>query len=85
MEAIFYKEPYNKDGISFDIKGQGLIKNLKFANENPPSLIENAISSTIEKVKFHFAEIYLNDLPLDGKRFALYSSIPRYDKRYLII
>ena len=65
MESISYKESYNKDGISFDINGQGFVRNLKFANGTSPSIIENAINSTIEKVKLHFEEIYFNSLPLE--------------------
>ena len=70
MESISYKESYNKDGISFDINGQGFIKNLKFENGTPPSMIENAINSTIEKVKLHFEEIYFNNLPLEIRQAA---------------
>ena len=70
-ESISYKESYNKDGISFDINGQGLIKNLKFVNGTPPSMIENAINGTIEKVKLHQEEIYFNNLPLDIRQAAL--------------
>ena len=70
-ESISYKESYNKDGISFDINGQGLIKNLKFENGTPPSMIENAINGTIEKVKLHQEEIYFNNLPLDIRQAAL--------------
>ena len=47
---------------------QGLITNLKLANGTPPSMIENSINSTIEKVKLHFEEIYLNNLPLDVRQ-----------------
>ena len=68
LESISYKESYNKDGISFDINEQGLIKNLKFANGTPPSIIENAINGTIEKVKLHQEEIYFNNLPLDIRK-----------------
>lgn len=71
MESISYKESYNKDGISFDINGQGFVRNLKFANGTPPSMIENAINGTIEKVKLHFEEIYFNSLPLDIRQAAL--------------
>ena len=71
MESISYKESYNKDGISFDINGQGFVRNLKFANGTPPSMIENAINSTIEKVKLHFEEIYFNNLPLEIRQAAL--------------
>ena len=71
MESTSYKESYNKDGISFDINGQGFVRNLKFANGTPPSMIENAINSTIEKVKLHFEEIYFNNLPLEIRQGAL--------------
>ena len=71
MKFNSYKESYNKDGISFDINGQGLVRNLKFANGTPPSIIENAINSTIEKVKLHFEEIYFNNLPLEIRQAAL--------------
>lgn len=71
MESISYKESYNKDGISFDINGQGFVRNLKFANGTPPSGIENAINGTIEKVRLHFEEIYFNSLPLDIRQAAL--------------
>jgi hypothetical protein len=71
MESISYKESYNKDGISFDINGQGFVRNLKFANGTPPLMIENAINGTIEKVKLHFEEIYFNNLPLDIRQAAL--------------
>ena len=71
MESISYKESYNKDGISFDINGQGFVRNLKFANGTPPSIVENAINGTIEKVKLHFEEIYFNNLPLDIRQAAL--------------
>ena len=71
MKSISYKESYNKDGISFDINGQGFVRNLKFANGTPPSMIENAINSTIEKVKLHFEEIYFNSLPLEIRQAAL--------------
>ena len=71
MESISYKESYNKDGISFDINGQGFVRNLKFANGTPPSMIENAINGTIEKVKLHIEEIYFNNLPLDIRQAAL--------------
>lgn len=71
MESISYKESYNKDGISFDINGQGFVRNLKFANGTPPLMIENAINDTIEKVKLHFEEIYFNNLPLDIRQAAL--------------
>ena len=71
MESISYKESYNKDGISFDINGQGFVRNLKFANGTPPSIIENAINSTIEKVKLHFEEIYINSLPLEIRQATL--------------
>ena len=71
METISYKESYNKDGISFDMNGQGFIKNLKFANGTPPSMIENAINVTIEKMKLHFEEIYFNNLPLEIRQAAL--------------
>ena len=74
METISYKESYNKDGISFDINGQGLVKNLKFSNGTPPSMIENAINSTIEKMKLHFEEIYFNNLPLDIRQPAFDAS-----------
>ncbi len=70
MESIAYKESYNKDGISFYINGQGLVKNLKFPNGTPPSMIENAINGTIEKVKLHFEEIYFKNLPLDIRQEA---------------
>ena len=39
METISYKESYDKDGISFDINGQGFVRNLKFANGTPPSMV----------------------------------------------
>ena len=39
MESISYEESYNKDGISFDINGQGFVRNLKFANGTPPSMV----------------------------------------------
>lgn len=71
MESISYKESYNKDGISFDINGQGFVRNLKFANGTPPLMIENAINDTIEKVKLHFEEIYFNSLPLEIRQAAL--------------
>ena len=71
MKFNSYKESYNKDGISFDINGQGFVRNLKFANGTPPSMIENAINSTIEKVKLHFEEIYFNNLPLEIRQAAL--------------
>lgn len=71
MESISYKESYNKDGISFDINGQGFVRNLKFANGTPPSMIENAINGTIEKRRLHFEEIYLNSLPLEIRQAAL--------------
>ena len=71
MESISYKESYNKDGISFDINGQGFVRNLKFANGTPPSIVENAINGTIEKVKLHFEEIYFNSLPLEIRQAAL--------------
>ena len=71
MESISYKESYNKDGISFDINGQGFVRNLKFANGTPPSMIENAINGTIEKMKLHFEEVYLNNLPLDIRQATL--------------
>ena len=71
METISYKESYNKDGISFDINGQGFIRNLKFPNGTPPLMIENAINGTIEKVKLHFEEIYFNNLPLEIRQGAL--------------
>ena len=71
MESISYKESYNKDGISFDINGQGFVRNLKFANGTPPSMIGNAINDTIEKVKLHFEEIYFNNLPLEIRQAAL--------------
>lgn len=74
MESISYKESYNKDGISFDINGQGFVRNLKFANGTPPLMIENAINDTIEKVKLHFEEIYFNNLPLDIRQAALNES-----------
>lgn len=71
MGSISYKESYNKDGILFDINGQGFVRNLKFANGTPPSMIENAINGTIEKVKLHFEEIYFNSLPLEIRQAAL--------------
>ena len=71
MESISYKESYNKDGISFDINGQGFVRNLKFANSTPPSMIENAINGTIEKMKLHFEKICLNNLPLEVRQAAL--------------
>ena len=71
MKSISYKESYNKDGISFDINGQGFVRNLKFANGTPPSIIENAINSTIEKVRLHFEEIYFNSLPLEIRQKVL--------------
>ena len=71
MESISYKESYNKDGISFDINGQGFVRNLKFANGTPPLMIENAINGTIEKMRLHFEEIYLNSLPLEIRQAAL--------------
>lgn len=71
MESISYKGSYNKDGISFDINGQGFVRNLKFANGTPPSIIENAINGTIEKVKLHFEEIYFNNLPLEIRQATL--------------
>jgi hypothetical protein len=71
MESISYKESYNKDGISFDINGQGFVRNLKFANGTPPSMIENAINGTIEKMRLHFEEIYFNNLPLDMRQAVL--------------
>ena len=82
MESISYKESYNKDGISFDINGQGFVRNLKFANGTPPSMIENAINSTIEKVKLHFEEIYFNNLPLEIRQEALDKS-PRRGPRHV--
>ena len=71
MESISYKESYNKDGISFDINGQGLVRNLKFANGTPPSIIENAINSTIEKRRLHLEENLFNSLPLEIRQAAL--------------
>lgn len=71
MESISYKESHNKDGISFDINGQGLIRNLKFANGTHPSMIENAINGTIEKGRLHFEKICLNNLPLEVRQAAL--------------
>ena len=71
MESISYEESYNKDGISFDINGQGFVRNLKFANGTPPLMIENAINGMTEKVKLHFEEIYFNNLPLDIRQAAL--------------
>ncbi len=71
MESISYKESYNKDGISFDINGEGFVRNLKFANGTPPSMIENAINGTIKKVRLHFEEIYLNRLPLEIRQAVL--------------
>jgi len=71
MESISYKESYNKDGISFDINGQGFVRNLKFANGSPPLMIENAINGTIEKMRLHFEEIYFNNLPLDIRQAVM--------------
>ena len=70
MKSISYKESYNKDGISFDINGQGFVSNLKFANGTPPLMIENAINGMTEKVKLHFEEIYFNNLPLEIRQAA---------------
>ena len=70
-DSISYKESYNKDGISFDINGQGLIKNLKFENGTPPSMIENAINGTNQKMKLHYEEIYINNLPLNIRQAVL--------------
>ena len=66
-----YKESYNKDGISFDLHGEGVIRNLKFQNGTSPSMIESAINGALERSRSYFENTYLNSLPLDARQVSL--------------
>jgi DNA-binding protein YbaB len=50
-ELASYVEKYDESGVHLEVQGDGIIKNLSFADGTSPKVIETAINNANAKVK----------------------------------
>ncbi|MDR1233121.1 MAG: hypothetical protein LBJ75_02585 [Puniceicoccales bacterium] len=56
-----YTEKYDEGGVHVEVQGDGLIKNLQFANGTPANVVEKAINGANAKIKA-FITKKMNDI-----------------------
>ncbi|MDR2779373.1 MAG: YbaB/EbfC family nucleoid-associated protein [Puniceicoccales bacterium] len=60
-ELSSYTEKYDEGGVHVEVQGDGVIKNLQFANGTPASVVEKAINDANAKIKT-FITKKMNDI-----------------------
>jgi DNA-binding protein YbaB len=60
-ELSAYILKHEQGGVSLEVQGDGIIKNLKFASGTPANVVENAINSANAKVKEYITK-KMNDI-----------------------